>query len=58
MINILLLANFFIIKAQQPAVEFSQSVPGFFENLKPMVDAVNSFMELASRFDVHMLSAP
>ncbi len=49
---------FQIIKAQQPEVEFPQSVPGFFENLKPMTNAVNSFLELAVRFDVHILSAP
>ena len=49
---------FQIIKDQQPEVEFPQSVPGFFENLKPMTSAVNSFLELAGRFDVHILSAP
>ncbi len=49
---------FQIIKAQQPEVEFPQSVPGFFENLKPMSNAVKSFLELADRFDVHILSAP
>lgn len=49
---------FQIIKAKQPDVEFPQSVPGFFENLKPMDNAVNSFLDLASRFDVHILSAP
>ena len=49
---------FQIIKAQQPEVEFPQSIPGFFENLKPMSNAVSSFLELADRFDVHILSAP
>ena len=49
---------FQIIREQQPEVEFPQSVPGFFENLKPMTSAVNSFLELAGRFDVHILSAP
>ena len=49
---------FKIIKAQQPEIEFPQSVPGFFENLEPKVDAVDSFFNLASRYDVHILSAP
>lgn len=49
---------FKIIKDQQPEVEFPQSVPGFFENLKPMNNAVKSFLELADCFDVHILSAP
>ena len=47
-----------VIKNDRPEVGFPQSVPGFFENLKPMTDAVNSFLELAGRFDVHILSAP
>jgi len=38
-------------KEQHPDVEFPQSVPGFFENLKPMNNAVNSFLELARNFD-------
>lgn len=49
---------FQVIKTQQPEVEFPQNVPGFFENLKPMTNAVNSFLELDGRFDVYILSAP
>ena len=46
------------IKAQRPDIEFPQSVPGFFENLEPMDNAVRSFLDLAGRFDIHILSAP
>jgi len=46
------------IKDQQPEVKFPQSVPGFFENLKPMDNAVTSFIDLTHRYDVHKLSAP
>ena len=49
---------FQIIKAQQPEVEFPQSVPGFFENLKPMTNAVNSFLELAGRVEVDKRKTP
>ena len=46
------------IKAQRPDIEFPQSLPGFFENLEPMDNAVLSFLDLAKRFDIHILSAP
>ena len=46
------------IKAQQLDLEFPQSVPGFFENLEPMDNAVRSYLDLADRFDIHILSAP
>jgi len=46
------------IKTQRPDIEFPQSVPGFFENLEPMENAVDSFLNLTYSYDVHILSAP
>ena len=47
-----------MIKDEQSEIEFPQSVPGFFENLVPKVNAVDSFLQLTDSFDVHILSAP
>ncbi len=47
-----------MIKGEQPEIEFPQSLPGFFENLAPKVNAVDSFLNLADSYDVHILSAP
>ena len=49
---------FELIKDQQPEIEFPQSVPGFFEHLDPMANAIDSFLNLSDQFDVHILSAP
>lgn len=46
------------IKDQQPEVDFPQSVTGFFEHLEPLDDAINSFLELAEKMNVYILSAP
>lgn len=34
---------FELIKDQQQEIEFPQSVPGFFEHLEPMANAIDSF---------------
>ena len=41
-----------------PDIEFPQSVPGFFECLKPLPGAVETYSELAIQYDVYILSAP
>jgi 5'(3')-deoxyribonucleotidase len=49
---------FKLIKDQQPEIKFPQSIPGFFEHLVPMANAIESFLNLSNQFDVHILSAP
>lgn len=43
-----------------PQVRFPQSIPGFFENLRPVKDAVDSVNRLRKmeRLDVYILTAP
>ena len=42
----------------KPGIEFPQSVSGFFEDLEPLPGAVEAFNELATQYDVYILSAP
>ena len=43
---------------KQPEIEFPQSIKGFFENLEPMEDAIESVQKLRQEFDVYILTAP
>lgn len=45
-------------RQEQPEVEFPQSIPGIFENLEPMPDAIESVIYLCDIADVYVLSAP
>lgn len=51
-------AAFQKMKAQQPDIQYPQSIPGFFEQLEPVDHAVQSFLDLAGQYDIHILSAP
>lgn len=42
----------------KPDIKYPQSIPGFFENLKPVPGAVRAVNELRSRADVYILTAP
>lgn len=47
-------------KQKYPEIEFPQSVPGLFKELKPLPDAIDCFLWLTSQeqLDVYILSAP
>jgi 5'(3')-deoxyribonucleotidase len=47
-------------KAEYPNLAFPQSVPGLYESLDPMPDAIESYMWLHehSKLDVYILTAP
>jgi 5'(3')-deoxyribonucleotidase len=48
------------VKESSPSVEFPQSQPGFYENLSPLPDAIESFEWLCEQecFDIYILTAP
>ncbi|MBI1375501.1 MAG: hypothetical protein GC159_22540 [Phycisphaera sp.] len=45
-------------KREHPEVDFPQSIPGFFENLRPINGAVEAVRSLQQSFDVYVLTAP
>lgn len=49
---------YFQAKQDHPEIEFPQSIPGIFENLEPIPDAIEAVEHLRSVADVYILSAP
>ncbi|MEM7607799.1 MAG: hypothetical protein AAF411_20795 [Myxococcota bacterium] len=52
------LCEFERAKRQHPDVEFPQSLPGFYKNLRPVRGAIDAVRELARLADVWILTAP
>ncbi|MEM9865044.1 MAG: hypothetical protein AAF938_25805 [Myxococcota bacterium] len=52
------LCEFEQAKRQHPDVEFPQSLPGFYKNLRPVRGAIDAVRELARLADVWILTAP
>lgn len=46
------------IKLINPNIKFPQSLPNFFENLKPLKGAIDTFKYLQEHFIVYILTAP
>lgn len=53
-------AEWNIKKRANPSIEYPQSVPGFFENLAPIPNAIESVKQLinSDQFDCYILTAP
>lgn len=47
-----------MVKQKQPEVVYPQSTKGFFFNLAPIEDAIDTVNELRQLFDVYILTAP
>ena len=43
---------------KNPEIKYPQSIKGFFENLKPIENAIESVQQLRKIFDVYILTAP
>jgi 5'-nucleotidase len=54
------IGEFTALRSSRPEIEFPQSLPGFFEGLKPIDGAIEAFEWLAKQpcLDTYILSAP
>lgn len=52
------LDSYLMWKRNHPQIEYPQSQFGFFSNLKPIENAIESFKELEKHFDVYILTRP
>lgn len=49
---------YFRMRRERPEVAFPQSIPGIFEDLRPIDRAIETVNRLRQKFDVWVLSAP
>ena len=52
------LHSYLMWKKNHPQIEYPQSQFGFFSNLKPIENAIESYKELEKHFDVYILTRP